>query len=136
MNNMDWWPARTGHPGALTHGNGSSILYEGPNSHKPALVSHPLTMVRKTDKDYNRRMTVEQTWAVIGILAATLMATFGMFFYLGNKIDTLGARLDARIDGLTGRIDGLTGRIDSLSARMDGLSAQMASHLSERHPSC
>lgn len=70
-------------------------------------------------------------WATLGVLAATLVASF---FYLGSKIDALGvelrgaiaaqgARLDARIDAvgadLGSRIDALTARVDGLNARLD-----------------
>ena len=36
-------------------------------------------------------------WTAIGLLAATLL---GSLFYLGGRIDALGARLDARIERL------------------------------------
>jgi hypothetical protein len=48
----------------------------------------------------------DQAWTAIGLLAGTVV---GSLFYLGNRIDSLGARLDLRIDGLSGRIDGLPG---------------------------
>jgi hypothetical protein len=71
-----------------------------------------------------------QAWTAIGLLAATLV---GSLFYLGNRIDSLGARLNARIDGLSGslgsRIDGLSGslsgRIDGLAGRIDGLTVRV-----------
>jgi hypothetical protein len=67
-----------------------------------------------------------QAWTAIGLLAATLV---GALFYLGNRMDSLGARLDSRIDDLAGRldsrIDGLAGRIDGLDTRIDGLSGRI-----------
>jgi hypothetical protein len=98
------------------------------------------------------RMVQAQVWTVIGLLAATLIGTL---VYLGGRIESLGARMESRIDGLGGgtdarieslgarmesRIDGLGGRtdtrieslgarmesrIDGLSARIDGLSARI-----------
>ncbi len=72
-------------------------------------------------------------WTAIALLGATL---FGSLYYLGSKIDSLGARLDSRIDGLAGRIDGLETRIDSLGARLDArldaLTNRIDTHL-ERH---
>lgn len=71
-----------------------------------------------------------QAWTAIGLLAATLI---GSLFYLGNRIDSLGARIDSRIDGLETRLDGridglenrLESRIDSLSARLDSFAARI-----------
>jgi hypothetical protein len=60
-------------------------------------------------------------WTAIGLLAATL---FGTLYYLGSKIDTLGARLDGRIDALGARLD----------TRMDALTSMLQAHI-ERHPS-
>jgi hypothetical protein len=40
-------------------------------------------------------------WTAIGLLAAT---SLGTLFYLGSKIDALGARLDGRIDALASRV--------------------------------
>ena len=61
-----------------------------------------------------------QAWTAIGLLAATLLGTL---FYLGNRIDSLGAKVDGRMDSLgaklDGRMDGLTDRLDSLGARLD-----------------
>lgn len=83
-------------------------------------------------------------WTAIGLLSTALVAMFGMFFYLGSKIDAqgsrldgridaLGARLEGRLDALGGRLDALGDRMDGLSDRMDGLSSQVASHIIERH---
>lgn len=78
---------------------------------------------------YIRPMTAV-AWTAIGLLAATL---FGSLYYLGAKIDALGARLDSRIDTLEGRLEG---RIDSLAARidarLDALAARLDAHL-QRH---
>jgi hypothetical protein len=93
---------------------------------------------------------VAVAWATLGVLAATLIASF---FYLGNKIDTFGARLDARIDGLgadlraaieaqgarlDARIDAigahLGSRIDALTASVDGLNMRLDEHIgAHRH---
>lgn len=43
---------------------------------------------------------VQVAWAAIGLLAVALFGMFGMFFYLGARIDGLADRLDARIDSL------------------------------------
>jgi hypothetical protein len=79
-------------------------------------------------------------WTAIGVLAAAVLGSFGSFFYLGTRIDALGARLDARIDAqgadLGARIDRLSERVDSLErrldARLDALAARLDEHL-ERH---
>ena len=83
-------------------------------------------------------------WTAIGVLAAAVLGSFGSFFYLGTRIDALGARLDARIDTqgaelgaridaqgaeLGSRVGGLGTRIDQLAARVDGLAARMDEHL-------
>ncbi|HJR19584.1 MAG TPA: hypothetical protein VJ922_07680 [Actinomycetota bacterium] len=65
-------------------------------------------------------------WTAIGLLAATL---FSSFFYLGQKIDSLGARLDARIDGLGARLDA---RLDGVESRLDAINARLDVHI-ERH---
>ena len=75
-------------------------------------------------------------WSALGLLAATLVAAI---FWLGTRIDGLGASLNGRIDGLNARIDGLgdslNGRIDGLEAslnpRIDAQTAEL-SHLSSR----
>jgi hypothetical protein len=65
-------------------------------------------------------------------LAATLV---GSLFYLGNRIDSLGARLESRIDGLSGRIDsridGLSGRVDALTVRIEDQGRQLGSQIYE-----
>lgn len=81
----------------------------------------------------------EVVWTLIGLLAASV---FGNMYWLGAKIDRLGARLDgridtclsliaaqtARIDAQTARIDTQTARIDVLSGRLDELSARFGAH--------
>jgi hypothetical protein len=69
-----------------------------------------------------------QAWTAIGLLAATLI---GVLFYLGNRIDSLGARLDARIDSLGGRVDALATRVEDQGRQ---LSAKLDDHLN-RHAS-
>ncbi|HEX9124143.1 MAG TPA: hypothetical protein VF984_12455 [Actinomycetota bacterium] len=78
-------------------------------------------------------------WATLGILGATLVASF---FYLGVKIDglgtelrtaiaTQGSELGGRIDALAARIDE---RIDALTSRIDGLNERLDSHIgNHRH---
>ena len=65
-------------------------------------------------------------WTVIG-----LPATFslGTLFYLGSRIDSLAARIDARFDTLTTRMDS---RFDSVEARLDAVNARIDVHL-DRH---
>src|SRR6266540_3492020 len=66
-------------------------------------------------------------WTAIGLLGVAVLGSFSSFFYLGTRIDALGARLDSRIDAqgleLGSRIDAqgleLGSRIDALSARID-----------------
>jgi len=55
-------------------------------------------------------------WTAIGLLGVAVLGSFSSFFYLGTRIDALGARLDSRIDaqGLE-----LGSRIDALAAGMD-----------------
>lgn len=77
-----------------------------------------------------------QAWTAIGLLAATLV---GSLYYVGNRIDALGARLDSRIDGLSGRTDGLTFRVEDqgrqLGSQIFELAAKLDEHL-RRHASC
>jgi hypothetical protein len=44
-------------------------------------------------------------WTAIGLLGAAVLGWFSSFFYLGTRIDALGARPDSRIDALSARID-------------------------------
>lgn len=79
-------------------------------------------------------------WTAIGLLGVAVFGSFGSFYYLGTRIDGLGARLDACIDAqgteLGARIDTLAVRIDSLEnrldARIDALTTRMDDHL-RRH---
>jgi hypothetical protein len=79
-------------------------------------------------------------WTAIAVLAAT---NLGSLFYLGARIDALGARIDAQRTDLGGRIEALgarldariealTERIDTQNARIDTLSVTMADHV-RRH---
>lgn len=86
-------------------------------------------------------LTVEAVaWTVIGVQAASVVGSFGAFFYLGAKMDALAARLDARIDAqgaeLSARIASLEARVDAqgadLGGRIDALSARLDEHL-QRH---
>lgn len=65
----------------------------------------------------------EATWAVIAILAASVL---GNLYWLGSKIDALGTRLDARIDGLDAR---LSARLDAMNARLDFINTRLDAHL-------
>ena len=60
-------------------------------------------------------------WTAIALLAAALISTI---FYLGNKIDTGVAAVNARIDALGARVD----------ARIDAFGGQLQAHI-EHHPS-
>ena len=81
----------------------------------------------------NFNLMEAQAWTAIAVLAATLV---GSLFYLGNRIDFLGARLHSRIDGLSGRIDGLTARVEDqgrqLGSQIYELGAKLDDHL-RRH---
>jgi hypothetical protein len=72
-------------------------------------------------------------WTAIGLLAAT---SLGSLFYLGARIDSLGARMDSRFDGVAGRLDALEGRMEARFAhvdqRFDTLEARLDAHL-DRH---
>lgn len=72
-------------------------------------------------------------WTAITLLGA---AVFGMLFYLGGRIESLGNKIDARGAELGGRIDGLRvelgGRIDAMTGRVDALSLRMDEHIT-RH---
>ena len=63
---------------------------------------------------------VQVAWTALGLLAIAVFGMFGVFFYLG-----------ARIDSTNDRIDALGARLD---ARLDALSAQLQAHI-ERHAS-
>jgi hypothetical protein len=73
------------------------------------------------------------TWSALGLLAAGMLGTL---FYLGSRIDALGARIDGRIDSLgsrlDARIDALAGEIRAQGARLDTISDRLAVHI-ERH---
>jgi hypothetical protein len=73
-----------------------------------------------------------QIWTVIGLLAATLIGTL---VYLGGRIESLGARVDGRLDVLSSEVRAQSVRIDGISSRMDGLSARIeeqGAHLGDR----
>ena len=91
-----------------------------------------------------------QVWTLIAVLTATL---FGLFFFVGGKIDGINGRIDQtndRINGVTERIDqtndrinGVTERIDqtndrlgalgdSLNSRIDKLTERLERHLETR----
>ncbi|MFN2388495.1 MAG: hypothetical protein ABR575_02645 [Actinomycetota bacterium] len=74
-----------------------------------------------------------QAWTAIVLLAATLI---GALYYLGNRIDSLGAKLDSRIDSLSGRIDTLTLRVEEqgrqLGSQIYDVAAKLDRHL-RRH---
>lgn len=69
-------------------------------------------------------------WSALGLLAATLVAAI---FWLGTRIDGLGASLSGRIDGLNARIDGLeaslNARIDTQTVELSQLSRRLVEHL-------
>ena len=77
------------------------------------------------------------TWTAIAILAG---AVLGTLFYLGARIDSLGARLDARLDSvgarLDARIEAQAGEIRDLrvelSTRLDAVVARLDEHI-RRH---
>lgn len=62
---------------------------------------------------------VQVAWAALGLLAVAVLGMFGVFFYLG-----------ARIDGVSARVDALGERLD---ARIDSLAALLQAYI-ERHP--
>lgn len=70
-------------------------------------------------------------WTALGLLAIAVFGMFGVFFYLGARVDATNDRLDGLRDSLGQRIDTLGGRLD---ARLDSLSAQLQAHI-ERHAS-
>ena len=65
---------------------------------------------------------VQVAWAALGLLAVAVFGMFGVFFYLGAKVDGVNASLGTRIDSLTSRLD----------ARIDALSGKLQAHI-ERH---
>ena len=88
---------------------------------------------------------VQVAWAALGLLAVAVFGMFGVFFYLGARIDgvseSLGSRVDAlssRVNSLSDRLDALSARVDALGerldARMDSLAALLQAHI-ECHPS-
>jgi len=74
-------------------------------------------------------------WSALGVLAATVIAAI---FWLGTRIDGLGASLNSRIDAqgaaLGGRIDALTQEVASLRVEQSHLSSRLDEHL-RRHAS-
>jgi hypothetical protein len=61
------------------------------------------------------RAMVGVAWTAIALLAGTLL---GSLYYLGSKIDALGARLDARIDAQAVRIDALVREVADLRSQL------------------
>jgi hypothetical protein len=62
---------------------------------------------------YSQAAMEAMAWTAIGLLGAAVLGSFGSFFYLGTRIDALGARLDPRIDAQSDRIDAQSDRIDA-----------------------
>lgn len=52
-------------------------------------------------------------WTLVGVLTATVFGMFGMFFYLGSKMDAGFGRIDGRLDAMSARIDRLDGRLSN-----------------------
>ena len=81
---------------------------------------------------------IQVAWAALGLLAVAMFGMFGVFFYLGNRLDSVGARLDSRIDGLSGRVDTLTARVEDqgrqVTSQIYDLNAKLDEHL-RRHAS-
>lgn len=71
-------------------------------------------------------MTEPQVWAVVGVLAATLVAMMSMVLRLVSvQIGRLGDRIDLKFEVLTVRIDGLETRMDRFETRMDNFETRM-----------
>jgi hypothetical protein len=68
-------------------------------------------------------------WTALGLLAAT---SLGSLFYLGSRIDSLAARMDARFDRVDARFEALISRMD---ARFDAMTDRLDAHLAGRHGS-
>lgn len=56
---------------------------------------------------------VQVAWGAIALLAAAVFGMFGMFFYLGQKIDSTNKRIDEQGASLSARIDALSARLDT-----------------------
>lgn len=71
-------------------------------------------------------------WTAIAVLAAT---SLGSLFYLGVRIDSLGAKTEARFDSLLAwmdaRFDRVDARFDHIDQRFDVLSARLDAHLDQ-----
>jgi hypothetical protein len=59
---------------------------------------------------------VQVAWSALGLLAVAVFAMFGMFFYLGGRIDALGDSLRGEIGRLRAE---LRGEIAQLGGRLD-----------------
>ncbi len=70
----------------------------------------------------------EVAWSSIALLAVT---TFGSFWFVAGKVDTINARIDALGERLDARIDAMASRLD---AQIDSIAAQIQAHI-EHHPS-
>jgi hypothetical protein len=72
-------------------------------------------------------------WTAIGLLATF---SLGTLFYLGSRLDSLSARMDARFDSIDARFDALItrmdARFDSVDARLDAVNSRVDTHL-DRH---
>ncbi|MGZ5291898.1 MAG: hypothetical protein ACXWYQ_07615 [Actinomycetota bacterium] len=69
-------------------------------------------------------------WTAVELLGASVLASFGAFFYLGAKIDAQGAELGARIDAQGARLDARIGSLQArLDARLDTLTTRLDEHV-------
>jgi hypothetical protein len=78
-----------------------------------------------------------QIWTVIGVLAATMLSTFGLVAHfttrllqesIGRVLDQLDARftaLDHRFEGLDHRFEGLDHRFEAIDVKFEGLEARL-----------
>ena len=66
-------------------------------------------------------------WTALGLLAVAVFGMFGVFFYLGARIDATNNRIDALGQSLGARFD-------ALAARLDSQAALLQAHI-ERHAS-
>ena len=69
-----------------------------------------------------------QAWTAIGLLAATLL---GALFYLDNRIDALGTRMDALSSEMRGGFQTQAARLDALAVRVEEQGMQLANRIYE-----
>lgn len=79
-------------------------------------------------------VTEAQIWTVIGVLAATMLSTFGLMAHFTTRLlqESIGRvldQLDARFTGLDHRFEAIDHRFEAIDVKFDGLEARLTERI-------